>query len=60
MGSISSARVGPGHSLQGGAEKRGIGAALHNKSKACPHLDLVGENMLEDWNMCRKILPSLP
>ena len=48
MGSISSARVGPGHSLQGGAEKRGIGAALHNKSKACPHLDLVGENMLED------------
>lgn len=33
MGSISGAQVGPEHSLQVGADKRGIGAAPHNKSE---------------------------
>lgn len=44
IGSIAS--ESPGHSLQVGTEKGGIGAALHNKSEACPHL--VGQNMLEE------------
>jgi len=44
IGSI--ARADPGRSLQVGTEKGGIGAALHNKSEACPHL--VGQNVLEE------------
>ena len=44
IGSI--VRAGPGRSLQVGTEKGGIGAALHNKSEACPHL--VGQNVLEE------------
>ena len=56
IGSIAGAS--PGHRLQVGTEKEAIGAALHNKSEACPHS--VGQNMLEERNSCRMILPSLP